>query len=310
MATCNNSLRLLSAIAFCAWITFTASSSAELGQKLDQKHPIGKGNPPGKVVVADLAKKVEAVEAENESPRSLKKKDVITENHTVFSGEASKATLVFSNGSTINVLEKSKLVISEFIQDPFSTPFAMANATEEPTTSTTKLNLKNGEVVCKVKKLRLEKGSSFTVDTPVGAAGVRGTTFAISYLPNQNGTDTGTFTLSVTEGEVSFTDNEGNVSVVPAGKEVVISFRTAMDPVTGESTVVEIISRRVQDIPADRLATIERVATEGDVDAETVVFDAPEMDLMQIFQFTDQQLPPVNPKPVTDANPPANGAPN
>lgn len=299
MAACNNSLRFLPAFAFYVWIALTAASSAESGQK----------HPSAKVVIADVANKVEAVE-QGKSPRPLKKKDIISENHTVIAGEASTATLVFSNGSTINVVEKSTLVISEFLQNPFSTPFAMAIATEEPTTSTTKLNLKNGEVVCKVKKLRIDEGSSLTVETPVGAAGVRGTTFAVSYLPNQNGTDTGTYILSVSEGEVSLTDNEGNLTLVTAGKEIVIIFRTKVDPLTGKTIVIEIISKQIRDIPADRLNMIKRVEAKGEADAEWVIFEPTEADILQVIQFSEERPPLINPRPVTEVDPQANGFPD
>ena len=178
---------------------------------------------------------------------------------------------------------------------------------EEPSTSTTKLNLKNGEVVCKVKKLRMDEGSSLTVETPVGAAGVRGTTFAVSYLPNQNGTDVGTFTLSVTEGEVSLTDSEGNVTLVPAGKEIVISFRTAVDPVTGDTTVVEILSKEIRDIPANHLNMINRTATKGDADAESIVFEPTNADILQLIQFPKEQFSTIEPKPVTEVDPLDNG---
>lgn len=298
MASYVNSSRLLPEIAFCAWLALsTAASSAEPVQSYAS----------GKVVVANVANKVEAVDPGNGSPRSLKKKDTISERHTVIAGDSSAATLVFSNGSTISVQEKSTLVISEFLQNPFSTPFMMPIETEEPSTSTTKLNLKNGEVVCKVKKLRRDEGSSLTIETPVGAAGVRGTTFAVSYLPNQNGTDRGTYTLSVTEGEVSLTDSAGNVTLVPAGKEIVISFRTGVDPLTGETIVIEIISKQVRDIPADRLNMIKRVAAKGEADAEWIVFEPTEADLLQVIHFPEERLPFIDPRPVTEVNPQANG---
>jgi hypothetical protein len=77
--------------------------------------------------------------------------------------------------------------------------------TEEPTTSVTRLNLKNGEVVCNVKKLHTKGpgGSSFEVKTPVGAAGIRGTTFSVRFIPAADGSGKGTCALSVTEGEVA-----------------------------------------------------------------------------------------------------------
>lgn len=264
---------------------------------------------PGKVVVATLKGKVEAVHPDDKKPRSLKPKDIISEKHTVNVGTASSTTLVFSNGATINLLEDSSLAISEFLQDPFSVPFSMPVATEEPTTSTTRLDLTKGEVVVDVKKLRTEQGSSLTVNTPVGAAGIRGTIFALSYLPNQNGTDRGVFTLSVTEGEVVLTDSAGNLTVVTAGQEIVISFRSAVDPLTGVTTVIEILSKVVRDIPADRLAMIRRVADDGEAEADLIIFDSTEANVLDILAIPDGLPEVVDPDPVTDVDPQSNDIP-
>ena len=251
-----------------------------------------------------MVQKVEAVSPKSQSPRSLKTKDVIGENSTVNAAEASTATLVFSNGSTFNVLENSSLVISEFLQDPFSAPFAMPTATEEPTTSTTKLNLNRGEVICKVKKLSTDGGSSMIINTPVGAAGVRGTTFSFSYLPNQDG-DRGTLTLSVTEGTVTLTDKDGNETVVTAGQQVVVSFRSTTDPATGITTVTELISTTVGAIPPGRQNAINQVVTTGENAANFVIFESTQLNLLNTLQvLTAPGGAPVIPIPaelVTDS---------
>lgn len=294
LPTC--SFRLLPSIALCLGSSFFAPLSAESIRK----------QAPGKVIVANVVDKVEAIHPKQPSPRRLEERAIISENHTVNAANASTATLVFSNGATICVQENCTLVISEFLQDPFSTPFAMPIATEEPTTSTTKLNLKSGEVVCKVKKLRADEGSTLTINTPVGAAGVRGTTFSISYLPNQNGTDRGTFTLSVTEGEVSLTDNDGNVTIVAAGEEIVISFRSGRDPVTGADIVTEIINQQVRAIPAARLNRINQIAARGQTDTELIIFDPSEVNVLDTLQALSAPVAPVNPTPVTEVNPRSN----
>ena len=55
---------------------------------------------------------------------------------------------------------------------------------QEPGTSVTKLNLTRGELVGRVVHLNVDKGSEFTVRTPVGAAGIRGTIFRIIFRPD------------------------------------------------------------------------------------------------------------------------------
>ncbi len=290
-------LKSFSAIAFSLLVASIASSSAQSSQK----------QVPGKVVAANVVQNVKAMPPQSASELKLKTKDVISEDYTVSADTDSTATLVFSNGATFNVLEESSIVISEFLQDPFSTPFAMPTATEEPTTSTTELNLNGGEVVSKVKKLNISDGSSMTIRTPVGAAGVRGTTFALSYLPNQNGTDRGTLTLSVTEGEVSFTDKDGNVTIVRAGQELTISFKSSVDPATGITTVTEIVSTSVGPIPAARLARINQAVDAGETSAEFVIFEGADGNLLNTLQvLTAPGGAPVIPIPadlVTDPNP-------
>lgn len=258
---------------------------------------------PGIVVVADASGKVEAVHPDHKSPRRLKTKDRITESHTVNVGEKSTATLVFSNGAIISLLEKSTMEIEKFLQDPFSTPFAMALATEEPTTSSTKLNLTKGEVVYDVKNLRTEKGSTLTVETPSGAAGVRGTVFAVTFTPNFDGTDKGIYILSVLEGEVAYTAKNGKVYNITAGLELVIYFRSEEDPLTGEIIILEILSEEIRQIPEERLEMIARVAAKGRADASTIIFEGTGMNLfynqppLDIVPFMESPPPmtPVNP---------------
>lgn len=278
------------------WAALGAAFSAETGQNRQ----------PGKVVVASVVGKVDGVDQAGGSSRSLKQNDVITEKYTVNVGSASTATLVFSNGSTITLQENSTLVITEFLQDPFSTPYAMATATEEPTTSVTKLNLVKGEVVCNVKKLRTKDGSSLIVQTPVGAAGVRGTTFAVRYVPATDGTAKGTYTLSVTEGEVALTDTSGNVSLVAAGREIVISVRLATDPVTGETSVAEVLSMEVQVIPEERRNSITQTAEQATEATETMTVGATEMSVIDaLIQAPDSPPLIIDPDPTTEVNPPS-----
>lgn len=253
---------------------------------------------PGKVVVAKVVGKAEANDPESQSSRILKANDVITEKYTVNVGAASAATLVFSNGSSINLLENSTLVISQFLQDPFATPYATAMVTEEPTTSVTKLNLVKGEIVCNVKKLRINEGSSLIVNTPVGAAGVRGTIFAVSYVPDPTSNGNWIYTLSVTEGEVRLTDANGKVTTVTAGKEVIISVRVSTDPETGITTVMEVLGMEFQDIPEDRENMIDSEADKGAEAARTIFVDLMDVDIRDVFQLI-RDAPPVTIQPRT-----------
>jgi hypothetical protein len=114
----------------------------------------------------------------------------------------SSAVLVFSNGATTQLGADTELVIEEYLQNPFTETVKVAAIQDEPSASKTRLSLNRGELVGNVKKLNYDKGSEFTITTPVGAAGIRGTTFRIVYRPTTNGQ--AFFNLSTSVGNVAF----------------------------------------------------------------------------------------------------------
>lgn len=136
---------------------------------------------------------------------------LITEKDTLVTGAKSSVVLVFMNGSTVHVGATTRLSIDEFAMDPFSEDIEPSKLQKEPSVSRTSLNVAYGEVVGNVKKLA--KGSSYNVHTPVGAAGIRGTTFSVKLVPVTlpGGQTTYNITLSTAEGLVLFT------AVAPAG---------------------------------------------------------------------------------------------
>ena len=136
--------------------------------------------------------------------------ELITEKDTLVTGANSSVVLVFMNGSTVQVGATTRLSIDEFKMDPFAEDIEPGKLEREPSVSRTSLNIAYGEVVGNVKKL--SKGSAYNVRTPVGAAGIRGTTFLIKLVPTiVNGQNTFTITLSTSAGLVLFT------AVAPAG---------------------------------------------------------------------------------------------
>ena len=133
-------------------------------------------------------------------PRKLVENGEVTEGQIINTGDDSRVLLVFSNGATINLAAKSTLSIDEFLQDPFAQPVKVSELIDEPTTSITKLNLIRGELMSNVKHLRRDKGSVFSVQTPVGAAGIRGTTFQVLYRPLGS---VAAFALRMVEGKIA-----------------------------------------------------------------------------------------------------------
>jgi hypothetical protein len=154
------------------------------------------------------------------------------EGVTVHTGKESSVVLQFSNGTSLNLAYESELNVEKFMIDPFPDSFDLANATQEPSSSTTNLELTKGELVGNVKKLNQgvngAKKSTFNVRTPVGAAGIRGTTFRIVYRPSGDGR-TYNFTMTTVEGNVVVTLATGSGVTAPQGvsvtdnKEIVIN---------------------------------------------------------------------------------------
>ena len=166
----------------------------------------------------------------------LTKKDILHSNDTVVTGKDSSVVLVFMNGSSIQLGADTRLKIDEFKMDPYDKEILPSKLAKEPSVSKTALNLAYGEIVGDVKKLNTAGGSTYSIKTPVGAAGIRGTVFRIVFRPTSDG-KAFTFQLSTTEGLVVL---EGTVHGavapvdVPESKEVVVTGN--IDLATGELT--------------------------------------------------------------------------
>lgn len=170
---------------------------------------------------------------------------ILSESDTITTGKASSVVLVFMNGATVKLGENTKLAIEEFKMDPLDETIKVSELKSEPKVSKTRLNLSYGEMVGEVKHLNKDEGSYFDIQTPVGAAGIRGTTFRIVFRPTGDG-KAYNFTLSTAEGVVLFTGTaQGSTPVaVPQDKEVVVTAQ--FDPTTNTITSVQISN--VQDI--------------------------------------------------------------
>lgn len=165
--------------------------------------------PPGLVLVARTTGTVSMIL--DGVTNVLKQEDKIPQTAMVKTAPASSAVLVFSNGATTQLGEDTELIIQEFLQDPFAAQIQVAALQEEPSASRTRLKLNKGELVGNVKKLQHARGSTFTIETPVGAAGIRGTTFRIVFRPTGQGL--AFFSLSTVEGNVAFANPANNVQV-------------------------------------------------------------------------------------------------
>ncbi len=174
----------------------------------------------GRVTVQDIA---------TSATKDVTENLILGQGSVVRTEANSSVVLLFANGATINLAFSSELNIEQFTLDPFGGNYEPSKRTDEPSVSTTNLKLTQGELVGNVKKLKQgANGSKFTVGTPVGAAGIRGTTFRIVYRPSGDGR-TFNFTLTTVEGNVEVQIASGSGITVPAAvsvtdnKEIVIN---------------------------------------------------------------------------------------
>jgi len=216
----------------------------------------------GDVVVIDNVTKVKT---------PLQNNMKISQGSTVLTAKGGSVVLIFYNGAAINLATDSSLDIQQFTMDPFAGK-PDPNATDEPTRSTTKLNLTHGELVGKVAKLHRDQGSSFSVSTPVGAAGIRGTVFRIVYRPD--GTGKAFFSMTTLEGNVEVSLNTtGSVTApvsVTDNKEVAVSVDVTQDPVTGASTVT-LSTGQTFTVDTAPAASTQSIAAANQLIAQTVL---------------------------------------
>lgn len=199
------------------------------------------GTQAGRIVLARVTGQVTLTLKSDGTTRAAVNNEQIAEGYVVTTAPEASVVLVFSNGATVNLRGDSVLDIESFLQDPFSEDFKIAEATAEPSTSTTRLNLTRGEMIGNVKRLDAAGGSSFTVQTPMGAAGIRGTTFRIIFRPDGTG-----------RAQFSITTIEGNVVLIQGGVEIPI------DATSGEAREIS-VEVDVQVDPATGVLTVQVV---------------------------------------------------
>ena len=129
--------------------------------------------------------------------KTLNPGTVLTEGFTIRTGLTGEMSALFSNGMTATLERQSSLKISTFLQAPFRGDNQTIDQTEDELSSTTLfLSMDMGSLIVESKKLN--KDSSFQIQTSVGTAGIRGTEFQLS---QQKG---GTCKLDVASSAVSF----------------------------------------------------------------------------------------------------------
>jgi hypothetical protein len=241
----------------------------------------------GVIVAKRVTGTVRAVNNATNLERVLKNDDRLHQGETVITeaNRDSSIILVFSNGASIQLKSDSKLNIQEFLQDSWENDIEVKELSKEPGTSQTKLDLARGELIGKVAKLNRDKGSSFSVQTPLGAAGIRGTTFRIVFRPDPvNPLKYAVFSLSTLEGNVELQQNvPGTGGAAPAGvsvpdnKEVVITVEVNVDATTNAITITQppTVVQSATVLSSQTVTEIQQAAVQVAIAASEVTITTP-----------------------------------
>jgi len=145
----------------------------------------------------------------------LKHNDFVKEGDLIMAGKDGTALLAFSNGATIRVTPNAQMAITKYKQDKYDEDAegTFLRLSKDPSKSDTELDLRNGTLQGEVKQLNNTAGSKFTVNTPAGSAGIRGTVVSITVVRNAAGVVTGIVANCLT-GSVQFTPSTPTTSVV------------------------------------------------------------------------------------------------
>ncbi len=107
---------------------------------------------------------------------------ILAQGDSVVTTALSETLLVFSNGSELTIEENTSITLAELAQEAFSGNKSYEQLQADPSKSQALLELNYGKVSGHVKKLR--SGSEFYIETPLGTAAIRGTTFKVELRYN------------------------------------------------------------------------------------------------------------------------------
>ena len=223
---------------------------------------------------------------------------ILPVGYEVITGKNSSVLCLLSNGTLLTVRENSDMRVESFTLEAFdANGLVMEKMDKEPSSSKVMLDLDIGSLVIKTKKLN--KGSQFEIESPIGTAGIRGTEFQFGFN-EKSGVD-----LDVTESTVAFVSKGGDTQLIGQGNGLSVS-------ITGE-----IMNRPINPVVAQQVSNINQQATEA---TQTVDFEKSGLGNTQ--NTTDTQNSDQNSQPAeksgsdkeknsaeeTNQNPPSGGS--
>ena len=154
-------------------------------------------------------------EGKYSSEAKVKEGDILPTGTQIKVGAESEAILLFTNGTITTIGANTQVSVRKFLQEGFAnSEKKVSDLNEEVSSSILLLDLQVGELVVDVRKLK--KKSNFEITSPLGVAGIRGTSFRLSASADST-------KLSVLNGRVNFVSNDNQQSQVGAEKVLVSS---------------------------------------------------------------------------------------
>lgn len=216
----------------------------------------------------------------------------LIEGQKIKTGDDGKMILLLSNGSLTTLQRDSELVLEKFRQKPFvqEPNKKIKDLPNEPSNSETKLKLSHGELMFNVKKLNA--GSTFEIESPIGLAGIRGTTGTTeARLDPQTGSYTGG--LDMLEGNVNFQVGDQNFDV-GGGNSMDVEVNNTGDVVKTEQKPVdpaktqEMTEQKQESEDNSQDVTVEDVSN-ANKEAEQKAEDAPKAEEKKEEESTEEK---------------------
>jgi hypothetical protein len=160
----------------------------------------------GAFILISTSGDVQYLKSNGQNKSAIKVGAVIPTSHTIKTGADGKLVGLLTNGTLLTIAENTLMKVASFEQEPFvDDGRKLAELPGEPSSSQVSIDLDYGSLVVKTKKLN--KASSFNIDSPVGVAGIRGTEFQMAAQPDKG------VQLDVTESTVAFTPPGGGEAI-------------------------------------------------------------------------------------------------
>lgn len=178
--------------------------------------------------------------------RKLEDRDLLASGTEIETGEGGEAILLLTNGSLVTVGSTTRLKISQFNQEPFEgTDEKLSEITNEPSQSKILFDLDFGDLVVDVKKL--DKKSSFNIQSQLGVAGIRGTQYRILATSE-------TAQISVLEGKVSVESKMKQDHLIDSKKGILLTKDLTNLPKLAsdeELNLIDQITKKAQQLAQD-----------------------------------------------------------